>query len=65
MGYRSGDRVYLDGDVWAGQRRYLDSNISRKFLTVNDIASDNPYDSATREYPADPEYWEIYPGTEE
>ena len=65
MGCRAGDRVYPDGDIWAGHRRYLDSDVSRKFLTVNDIASDNPYDTATREYPADPEYWEIYPGTEE
>ena len=53
MGCRAGDRVYLAGDV------------SRKLLIVDDIASDNPYDTATREYPADPEYWEIYPGTEE
>ena len=53
MGCRAGDRVYLAGDV------------SRKLLIVDDIASDKPYDTATREYPADPEYWEIYPGTEE
>lgn len=65
MGCRSGDRVYLDGDIRAGHRRYLDGDVSRKFLIVDDIASDKPYDTATREYPADSEYWEIYPGTEE
>ena len=53
MKCRVGDRVYLEGQI------------SEKLLIVDDIASDNPYDTATREYPADPEYWEVYPGTEE
>ena len=50
MGCRAGDRVYLEGKIR-----------DKKFLVVHDIASDNPYDTATREYPADPEYWEVYP----
>ena len=58
MRCRAGDRVYLDGQIWAGHR----GDTSRKLLIVDDIASDNPYDTATREYPADPEYWEEYPG---
>ena len=50
MGCRAGDRVYLEGFIW-----------EKTFLIVDDIASDNPYDTATREYPADPEYWRVYP----
>lgn len=62
MKCRAGDRVYLDGDIYAREKRYLEVDIPGKLLIVDDIASDNPYDTATREYPADPEYWEEYPG---